>query len=100
MINIKTYENHSHVEVVLLGRLTTNEAKEAFNYVQPVWQQPKIVHVNLAGVTDLDAAGFQILIYWKVQAAARQHKLSFINHSVQVLAAFEQFGRVAAAAGA
>lgn len=96
MIEFKTRENDTHVEVALAGGLTIREAREAFDHVQPVWQKSKTVIFNLGGVTDLDTMGFQLLLYWKTQAKARQQKLHYVNHSTSVLAALDLFGAVAA----
>lgn len=99
MIRFKTHETKTHLELALSGDLTICEIKDAFDAVQPMWQQPKAVIIDLADITDLDAMGYQILLYCQVQAKTRGAKLRLVNHSRPVLAAFSRFGCLARSSG-
>lgn len=92
MIQLTTHETTASLEIAFSGSLTKSEVKAAFDHVQPVLQQSKAIVLNLAGVTDLDAMGFQMLVYWRVHAAARRRPLKIVNHSAQVLAALSLYG--------
>ena len=92
MIHLITRENSTDIEVCLSGSLTKHEVKDAFNQLQPVWQTAGAIVLDLSAVTDLDATGFQLLIYWKLQAVSRGKRLRIENHSAPVLAALNSAG--------
>lgn len=49
----------------------------------------KQLHIDLGGVTEIDGAGIQLLMFLKQEAMSREIKLSLIEHSQPVVEAFE-----------
>lgn len=95
MLTLSDRENETHIEVSLAGALTLREVGDAWQHIEPLWQKQKILIVNLAGVTDLDTMGFQILLYLKIRAKGEGRKIHFVKHSTPVIAALDLFGAVA-----
>lgn len=95
MLALDTRENESYLEVRCTGALTIREAADAWKFFAPVWENPKTLIVNLAGISDLDTMGFQVLLYLKLRARGEGRKLHFVKHSTAVLAAMDLFGAVA-----
>lgn len=95
MLELKTRENESHLEITLAGALTLREVKDAFEFVNPLWRRGKAMILNLGGVTDIDTMGYQLLLHWKIRAKAEHLKMHFVNHSTPVLGALDLFGGVA-----
>jgi len=95
MIEFTTKENQTHVQLTLRGALTLREVKEAFDFVSPQWQKNKSLILDLAGVSDIDTMGYQLLLHWKIRARGGATKIHFVNHSTAVLSAIDLFGGIA-----
>ena len=54
MLNVTARENEKHIEVNLSGALTLREVAEAWQRLETLYHQPKVLILNLAEVTDLD----------------------------------------------
>ncbi|WP_434937661.1 STAS domain-containing protein [Shewanella sp. HL-SH8] len=52
------------------------------------------LELNLAAVTEIDAAGLQLLIMAKQQQTLIQHELTLVSHSAAVLEAIEIMGLI------
>lgn len=95
MLNVTARENEKHIEVNLSGALTLREVAEAWQRLETLYHQPKVLILNLAEVTDLDTMGFQMLLYLKSRARADGRKVHYARHSAAVLGALDLFGAVA-----
>lgn len=75
--------------LALEGELTIYTAAKRKPELLAFIKSGKEVEINLAGVTDLDTAGLQLLILLKREAAQAGKKLSFVMHSKIVLEVLE-----------
>lgn len=78
--------------LILDGELTIYRAAELKPVLlQALAQADAALEVNLAGVTEFDTAGLQLLMLAKQQAGALQRELRLAGHSPAVLEVFELF---------
>lgn len=71
------------------GELTIFTAAEQKNRLLAFLQAGEALEINLAGVTEIDTAGLQLLILIKREAAQTGKTLSFVMHSNAVLEILE-----------
>ena len=69
--------------------MTIYRAAELHQALLAHLEQREIVEVDLSGVTELDTAGVQLLLFAKQVAGARNKTLSLRDHSPAVLEVFE-----------
>ncbi|UCX04806.1 STAS domain-containing protein [Shewanella glacialimarina] len=80
----------AHIE----GPMTIHNATELKSQFIGALSASQHLELNLAAVTEIDAAGLQLLIMAKQHQIHIQHELTLINHSEAVLEAFEIMGLV------
>jgi anti-anti-sigma factor len=84
--------------VAIEGDLTIFTVREWKEQLAQALAAHESLHVDLAGVTDFDTAGLQLLVLLKLEATAQNRKLAFLNAGPEVrqcLATYrllEQFG--------
>ncbi|NRR32113.1 STAS domain-containing protein [Oxalobacteraceae bacterium] len=71
------------------GELTIYRAADLKVELLAALRQQPTLEVDLAGVTELDTAGLQILMLAKQTATAEQRTLRLLGHSPAVLEIFE-----------
>lgn len=71
------------------GELTIYTAAKRKPELLAFIKSGKEFEINLAGVTDIDTAGLQLLILLKREASQAGKKLSFVMHSKTVLEVLE-----------
>ena len=76
------------------GELTIYHAAALRDQLLEVLDDPRELELNLAGVTELDTAGAQLLMTMKKERAGHGRSLTLTNHSACVLDAFELLGLV------
>lgn len=81
--------------LVIDGELTIYRAAELCELLKTALSNDADLELNLAGVTELDSAGVQLLMAAKKSALARQHSLRLIEHSPAVLEVFEMLNLAA-----
>ena len=71
------------------GEMTIYQAAELHSQIQAALQQERALELNLAGVTELDTAGVQVLMMAKKTAQADGRALHLVAHSHTVQEVFE-----------
>lgn len=71
--------------VAVNGEMTIYAAQELKDELLSPLAQCETVEVNLAGVSEIDSAGLQLLVMAKVEAQTRGKTLSLTGHSPAVL---------------
>jgi len=77
------------------GEMTIYRATELKQVLLAALNQTVELEVDLAGVTEIDTAGVQILLLLKRQALATQRKLHLVAHSPAVLEVLEMLNLAA-----
>ncbi|MAR00641.1 MAG: anti-sigma B factor antagonist [Oceanospirillaceae bacterium] len=80
--------------ITLSGEMTIYTAAEQKEKICEVLDDPRDLEINLSGVNEIDSAGIQILMLAKKSRARKQHKLTLVEHSQDVLDALETLGLV------
>jgi len=75
--------------LALDGELTIYRAAEVCELLKTALAAPADLELSLAGVTEMDSAGVQLLMAAKKSAMASQRALRLIDHSPAVLEVFE-----------
>ena len=70
----------------IVGELTIFRAAEL---KQAMLERPDLQEIDLSGVTDMDSAGLQLLMFAKKMALAQQRDLRLVGHSAAVAEVFE-----------
>lgn len=71
------------------GELTIYSAAQLCDALKTALAAASELEVNLAGVTEMDSAGVQLLMAAKKSALASQRTLRLVGHSPAVLEVFE-----------
>jgi anti-anti-sigma factor len=73
------------VRIAIDGELTIYRAADLKITVLEALRKARVLEVDLAGVTELDTAGLQVLMLAKNAAAADGRELRLLNHSPAVV---------------
>jgi anti-sigma B factor antagonist len=71
------------------GEMTIYQAAEQRAMILAALQDADTLEINLAGVTELDTAGMQVLMLAKKASIAAGHQLRLVAHSPAVQDVFE-----------
>ncbi len=71
-------------QIAIEGEMTIFVAQELKLELQAPLSNSSEIEVDLSQVTEIDAAGLQIMLTAKIDSIASQSKLRFINHSPAV----------------
>jgi anti-sigma B factor antagonist len=71
------------------GELTIYRAADLKAQLLDALRQARVLELDLAGVTELDTAGLQVLMLAKQAASADQRELRLVRHSPAVVEIFE-----------
>ena len=80
--------NHADIgigRIAIDGELTIYRAADLKTTVLEALRKARVLEVDLAGVTELDTAGLQVLMLAKNAAAADGRELRLLNHSPAVV---------------
>ena len=72
-------------QIKLAGELTIYNAIEIKDKLMEALKQHKEMEIDLAKVTEIDTAGFQLLLLAKQEAANQDTALRLVNHSEATL---------------
>ncbi|CAN7529005.1 STAS domain-containing protein [Pseudoduganella sp. LjRoot289] len=75
--------------VAIDGELNIYRAADMKALLLGELQRSTVLEVDLAGVTEMDSAGLQVLMLAKQTARAEQRELRLVGHSPAVLEVFE-----------
>ncbi len=81
----------SHTDLRLDGEVTIYRAQELKRTLLEALEHSVALRIDLAGVSELDSAGVQLLIAVKNAADAERKPLELANHSAPVLSCFELY---------
>jgi anti-sigma B factor antagonist len=76
----------------LAGEMTIYHAANLKGPMVEALEQCKDLEINLAGVSEMDTAGFQLLLLAKREAARRDKPLHLVDHSQATLEMLDLFG--------
>lgn len=76
------------------GPMTIHNALDLKNQFMDTLNSGQNLELNLAAVTEIDAAGLQLLIMAKQQQILTHHELTLVSHSTAVLEAIETMGLI------
>lgn len=85
MMNISIENSAGLCHVGIEGEMTIYTASQFKEEVIPCMSGSEKMEVSLAGVSEIDAAGLQMLALLKREAVANTKSLAFIAHSQAVL---------------
>jgi anti-anti-sigma factor len=77
-------------EVALDGEVNIYRAADVKQLLQSELQRCAVLEVDLAGVTEIDSAGIQVLILAKLMARDESRELRLVRHSEPVREVFER----------
>ena len=75
--------------MVLDGEVNIYRAAELKHSVLAALRQSRVLEIDLAGVTEFDTAGLQVLMLAKRTASAEQRELRLLHHSPAVVEVVE-----------
>lgn len=75
--------------LTIVGEMTIYQAAQQHGEIQAALREQGRLEINLAGVTELDTAGVQVLMMAKRTAQAGGHSLHLVAHSPAVQEVFE-----------
>ena len=78
--------------VAISGELTIYQASEWVAQLQHALHRVNTLTIDLAGVTEIDTAGVQVLALARREAALRKRTVIFDAHSLAVLEVFRLLG--------
>jgi len=78
----------------LCGELTIYNAAALKSAFDSALEVPDKLEINLAGVTEIDTAGVQLLMMLKRDRATVGRSLALTNHSNEVLEVFDMLGLI------
>jgi len=70
-----------HIRIKIEGEMTISRVAELKEQIMPTLLQAGEVEIDLSGVTEIDAAGMQLMLAAKLESIVRDVKLAFIGHS-------------------
>lgn len=79
----------AHGRVAIDGELNIYRAADLKTLLQGELQRSAVLEVDLAGVTEVDSAGLQVLMLAKQTARTENRELRLVGHSPAVLEVFE-----------
>jgi len=88
----KAKVNGNILPISIEGDLTIFRVGELNNVIFPAISLSQEVEIDLSHVSDIDAAGLQLLMSAKIEARNQQKTLRFIGHSVAVTDAIDLCG--------
>jgi anti-sigma B factor antagonist len=76
--------------IALDGELSIYRAADVKSLLQTELKRCAVLEVDLAGVTEIDSAGIQVLILAKLMARDENRELRLVHHSAAVREVFER----------
>ena len=76
--------------IAIEGELSIYRAADVKSLLQTELQRCAVLEVDLAGVTEIDSAGIQVLILAKLMARDEKRELRLVHHSDAVREVFER----------
>ena len=89
MLTIEPCTVEGEPALALRGELTIYAVVEARKRLDPALDAAPGLRLDLAGVTELDSAGTQLLVWLKQEAHRRGRQLALCRHSPAVLEVFD-----------
>jgi anti-sigma B factor antagonist len=89
------YEDNEHlISISISNEMNIYSANELKTLLDKVIDDNRELEINLAGVTQIDSAGVQLLMLTKKERDNNNLRLSLVQHSNAVLDTFEFLGLV------
>ena len=89
---LRIEENKHDCRAVIEGEMTIYNAAALHASLMLIIAQGRELEINLAGVTEIDSAGVQLLMLAKKQCDGHEHRLTLTEHSNVVLDVFDLMG--------
>ena len=78
-------KNKQVMQFPIEGEMNIFMAQELREAIMPVIAKSDEIEIDLASVTDIDAAGLQLLVSFKLESILRGKTLRYVGHSKPVL---------------
>ncbi len=88
-MSIQAIEKNHSLHVSIKDEMTIYTALEHKNQLIDFLNPDSSVQINLSGVSEIDSAGVQLLLYLKQEAKAKNVALSLTDHSQAVVEVLE-----------
>jgi anti-sigma B factor antagonist len=82
-MNVATEQNRCHIAIE--GEMTIGIAAEMHNELTTSLACCEEIEISLAGVSEIDSAGLQLMVAAKREAMSKNKTLRFVGHSQAVL---------------
>lgn len=86
---IEVQHNQDQCRVVINDELTIYTAAEMKTRLLELLADNRLLEISLAGVSEIDSAGVQIILLLRREAERLEKELIFVNHSTAVLDVLE-----------
>ena len=73
------------MHLAIEGELTIFRTQELREAIMPVISASEEIEIDVSGVTEVDAAGMQLLVSTKIEAFLRGKTLRYLGHSKPIL---------------
>lgn len=84
-----TQQKKGVLQLAIQDEMTIYTAQEQKQQLFGYLKSAKELQLDLGGVTEIDCAGVQLLMFLKQEAVSRNHKLSLTAHSKMVVEVLE-----------
>lgn len=93
-IKISGSKKKTHYLLKISGAVNIYTVAPIKNHIFDILNNSSKLVINLAEVSEIDSAGFQILLMVKREGHSSKKKTKFISHSISILGALDIFGAV------
>lgn len=93
-MNLRQESRDGRHRLAIEGGMTIYEAADLKPALLKILETAGELEISLAGVTEMDSAGFQLLYLLKRESQQSGKKLSFVEHSSAVLDVLDLFNMV------
>ncbi|MCK9389070.1 MAG: STAS domain-containing protein [Sulfuritalea sp.] len=84
-MNVNVATEGNNCRIVVEGEMTIGTAAELLRGLATPLVRCEDIEVNLAGVSEIDSAGLQLMVAAKREAVTKNKTLRFVEHSQVVL---------------
>ncbi len=84
-MNVNVSNEGNLCRIAINGEMTISTAAELLRGIAAPLVRSEEIEVNLAGVSEIDSAGLQLMVAAKREAVTKNKTLRFVDHSQPVL---------------
>lgn len=91
-MEIEVKENGNSVALYVSGDMIINQVKKAHEQVSDIWGRFSTIIFDLSQVHRIDTSGFQLLLFFRREAGAKNQKVIIEKPSDDVVEIFQLYG--------